>query len=190
MYVCPEHKTARCTVLTDYLKAPYIGFCVLSLISIFVFFPQIWSTMNYLLGALAVSTALACQRELMLNVQPNFDFLTPKRQRSSIASPDQNEAVLLGSFDNVTLEEWSYYYTHGLHLAGTNESQAQWTADRFAQFGWIAPELAQYCMVIIRRGSHSANSHRCVPKLPCVSLFDYDHCQWNKCHLPTRGSGT
>ena len=55
-----------------------------------------------------------------------------------------NEAILADSFDNVTLDQWSYYYTHGLHLAGTNKSMAQWTADRWAENGFMSG-LAEYC---------------------------------------------
>ena len=57
---------------------------------------------------------------------------------------EPNEAILLNSFDNATIESWSYYYTHGLTLAGTNKSVAQWTADRFSEFGFAAG-LAEYC---------------------------------------------
>ncbi|KAF2434032.1 glutamate carboxypeptidase 2 [Tothia fuscella] len=39
------------------------------------------------------------------------------------------EAILVNSFDNASIAASSYYYTHGLHVAGTNKSQAQWTAD-------------------------------------------------------------
>lgn len=57
---------------------------------------------------------------------------------------DANEAILSGSIDNSTIETWSYYYTHGLHLAGTNESMAQWTADRWSEYGFDS-SLAEYC---------------------------------------------
>ena len=63
------------------------------------------------------------------------------RRQSVGLSPD--ESILADSFDNNTIGEWSYYYTHGYHLAGTNKSMAQWTADRFAENGFTS-SLAQY----------------------------------------------
>ncbi|KAH8205263.1 hypothetical protein TruAng_000510 [Truncatella angustata] len=43
--------------------------------------------------------------------------------------------MLVGSVSNTALDQWSYYYTHGAHLAGRNLSMAQWTADRWAESG-------------------------------------------------------
>jgi N-acetylated-alpha-linked acidic dipeptidase len=57
---------------------------------------------------------------------------------------DANEALLSGSIDNTSLDEWSYYYTHGLHWAGTNKTMAQWTADRWSENGFDT-SLAEYC---------------------------------------------
>ncbi|KAG5742517.1 hypothetical protein H9Q70_014677, partial [Fusarium xylarioides] len=37
-------------------------------------------------------------------------------------------------------EEWSRYYTSGPHLAGANYSQAEWTRDRWEEFGRFHPE--------------------------------------------------
>ncbi|KAK7755693.1 hypothetical protein SLS62_002304 [Diatrype stigma] len=47
----------------------------------------------------------------------------------------ENEATLVNSFDNNSLSEWSYYYTHGDHLGGHNKTMAEWTADRFRDAG-------------------------------------------------------
>ncbi|KAI5805092.1 vacuolar protein sorting-associated protein 70 [Geopyxis carbonaria] len=48
------------------------------------------------------------------------------------------EKILLSSFDNVTIEGWSSYYTHGQHLAGKNRSQAEWTRQKFEEYGFKA----------------------------------------------------
>lgn len=55
----------------------------------------------------------------------------------------EKESLILDSFSNVSISEWSYYYTSGVHLAGTNQSQAQWTADRWSENG-IPSSLVAY----------------------------------------------
>src|ERR1700744_4393586 len=95
--------------------------------------------------ALHAPSVLACTGE---HSHPRlFDPHLALQKRQEVTFPpvlDENEAILLNSFDNTTIESWSYYYTHGLHLAGTNQSQAQWTADRWNEFGFTAG-LASYC---------------------------------------------
>ncbi len=94
--------------------------------------------------AVALAAAVrACVRE--------HDPLLPRqslvRRQDAVAFPpvlDENESILANSFDNTTLDTWSYYYTHGLHLAGTNKTMAQWTADRWNENGFTA-SLAEYC---------------------------------------------
>ncbi|GME48237.1 putative glutamate carboxypeptidase protein [Neofusicoccum parvum] len=96
--------------------------------------------------SLLAADAAACQR----------NFLSPRgignhrhsklAVRQDTAFPpvlSDTEAVLVNSFDNTTIDQWSYYYTHGLHIAGTNESQAQWTADQWSSFG-VPSSLAEY----------------------------------------------
>ncbi|OTB06732.1 hypothetical protein M426DRAFT_72190 [Hypoxylon sp. CI-4A] len=58
------------------------------------------------------------------------------RQDTPLAPLNQDETTLLEAISNTTLSEWSYYYTHGAHLAGQNLSMAEWTADRFKENGW------------------------------------------------------
>lgn len=92
--------------------------------------------------ALAVAAVVdACQREL--EHVDRFHGLSErlvKRQEATAFPPelDENESVLIGSFEATDIDTWSYYYTHGLHIAGTNESQAQWTADRWSENGFTA----------------------------------------------------
>ena len=53
------------------------------------------------------------------------------------------ESILVNSFDNSSISDWSYYYTHGDHLGGHNRSMAEWTAARWAENGFSA-SLAEY----------------------------------------------
>ncbi|KAI1259308.1 N-acetylated-alpha-linked acidic dipeptidase-like protein 2 [Xylariaceae sp. FL1019] len=56
-----------------------------------------------------------------------------KRGTTPLLPLSPEEQVLVDSVSNVTLSEWSYYYTHGYHM-----SMANWTADRFRENGWNA----------------------------------------------------
>ncbi|EXJ79078.1 hypothetical protein A1O3_08579 [Capronia epimyces CBS 606.96] len=94
---------------------------------------------------------------------PHSTVFNPHRalwKRQEAAFPptlDQNEAILANSFDNASLETWSYYYTHGLHLAGTNKTIAQWTADRWNEFGFSA-KLVEYYTYLNYPVSHSLSA--------------------------------
>ncbi|KAH5489920.1 hypothetical protein HBI29_205990 [Parastagonospora nodorum] len=90
-------------------------------------------TSLFLLSAIG---AQACQREraFVHHSHPHV-----KRQTSNATFPpalDPNEQILLNSFDNTSIAEWSYYYTHGDHVAGRNKTMAQWTADKWADYGF------------------------------------------------------
>ncbi|KAK7974044.1 hypothetical protein PG989_015892 [Apiospora arundinis] len=57
-----------------------------------------------------------------------------KRQSALLPTPlTPDEDTLVRSVSNATLADWSYYYTHGQHLAGRNQTMARWTADRWAR---------------------------------------------------------
>ena len=77
-----------------------------------------------------------------------------KRQTSPRVPLTADETVLFDSFDNNTIQDWSYYYTHGAHLAGTNKSMAQWTADRWSENGFQA-RLDEYVTYLNYPVSHS-----------------------------------
>ncbi|KAF2272944.1 glutamate carboxypeptidase 2 [Westerdykella ornata] len=79
--------------------------------------------------------AEACQRERNFHSHSHA-----KRQDhdTSRAPLDANEQLLLDSFDATSISTWSYYYTHGAHVAGRNKTQAQWTADKWAEYGWTS----------------------------------------------------
>ena len=102
-------------------------------------------TRLFLSLALHASFVLPCQRQHADRRPFSPHTALSKRQEAQFPPVlDQNEAILSASFDNTSLETWSYYYTHGLHIAGTNKTMAQWTADRWNEFGFMAG-LASYC---------------------------------------------
>lgn len=93
--------------------------------------------MTMLFHALAFATGVsACAR----------DFTTPKRhthrqpitKRNTEFPPvlTDRETLLANAFDNVTIDEWSYYYGHQNKLAGLGHEAAQWTADRWSENGF------------------------------------------------------
>ena len=89
----------------------------------------------------------ACQRER--SALHNHHRSNVKRRDPSVTFPpvlDANEATLVQSFDNTSISTWSYYYTHGYHVAGSNKTMAQWTADRWNEFGLTAG-LDEYCTI-------------------------------------------
>lgn len=87
--------------------------------------------------------AEACQRERVFKRHAHSYI---KRQASFPPVLDANEQILINSFDNTSIAEWSYYYTHGDHVAGRNESMAQWTADKWSSYGFTS-RLDEYCML-------------------------------------------
>ncbi|KAK8102730.1 hypothetical protein PG984_015876 [Apiospora sp. TS-2023a] len=81
----------------------------------------------------------ACQRV-------RHEHPTPLKKWESAPLPaplTPDEESLVRAISNTTLSEWSYYYTHGQHLAGRNQSMAQWTADRWTDSG-IPSGLVSY----------------------------------------------
>lgn len=88
---------------------------------------------NILLSAALATLCQACLHEH--HFQPSG--LT-KRQVTPLSPLTPEEKILVDSVSNVSISEWSYYYTHGYHLAGTNMTMAEWTADRWRENGWNA----------------------------------------------------
>ncbi|KAF2148218.1 N-acetylated-alpha-linked acidic dipeptidase [Myriangium duriaei CBS 260.36] len=80
----------------------------------------------------------ACQRERTI-----YDHGLAKRSITPRQALSNDESLIISSFDNTSISDWSYYYTHGAHVAGTNRSMAQWTADHWAAAG-ITSRLDSY----------------------------------------------
>lgn len=59
-----------------------------------------------------------------------------ERQDTPLSALTPEETTLVEAISNTTISEWSYYYTHGAHLAGQNLTMAEWTADRWRENGW------------------------------------------------------
>lgn len=100
---------------------------------------------------LAAIGAEACQRERAFK---RYAHGHVKRQVSFPPVLDANEQILINSFDNTSISTWSYYYTHGDHIAGRNESMAQWTADKWAEYGFTS-RLDEYYVFLNYPVSHS-----------------------------------
>ncbi|KAF2994057.1 hypothetical protein E8E13_001770 [Curvularia kusanoi] len=100
---------------------------------------------------LAAVGAEACQRERAFK-QHALGHV--KRQASFPPMLDANEQILMNSFDNTSISTWSYYYTHGDHIAGRNETMAQWTADKWASYGFTS-RLDEYYVFLNYPVSHS-----------------------------------
>lgn len=101
------------------------------------------------LTLLQASAVLGCAKDISEHAIFDPHVALAKRQETQFPPVlDNNEAILINSFDNASLEDWNYYYAHSYHLAGTNESLAQWTADRWTEFGFTAG-LTTYCMFLM-----------------------------------------
>ncbi|EON63151.1 hypothetical protein W97_02378 [Coniosporium apollinis CBS 100218] len=90
------------------------------------------------------TTVYACQRDhSALGHSQHASRRLSRRQAAFPPTLTEQESILANSFDNNTISDWSYYYTHGDHVAGRNRSQAQWTADRWSENGFTS-SLAEY----------------------------------------------
>jgi N-acetylated-alpha-linked acidic dipeptidase len=63
-------------------------------------------------------------------------------------SYEELKKTLLDTPDGEKAREWSQYYTAGPHLAGKNLSQAEWTADKWIEFGVHHAEVVAYDVYI------------------------------------------
>lgn len=104
----------------------------------------------------ALSAVEGCGRDHLLQRSFNPSRALARRKDKPSFPPKltEHESILLNSFDNNTIDDWSYYYTHGMHLAGKNKTMAQWTADRWTEFG-VPATLATYDVYLNYPVSHS-----------------------------------
>jgi N-acetylated-alpha-linked acidic dipeptidase len=70
---------------------------------------------------------------LLLQSKPNEGLTYPELVKLLTGTPEENKA-----------REWSEYYTSGPHLAGKNLSQAEWTRDKWKEFGIEKSEIIAY----------------------------------------------
>ncbi|OAX79631.1 hypothetical protein ACJ72_06048 [Emergomyces africanus] len=109
------------------------------------------------LSFLALSSSLvdACASDHLF--QRSFDprqLGIARRDGQSPPALTDHESILLGSFDNNTISDWEYYYTHGLHVAGTNQTMAEWTVEKWSGFG-VPSSLTSYYVYLNYPVSHS-----------------------------------
>ncbi|KAK7203103.1 hypothetical protein BZA70DRAFT_300106 [Myxozyma melibiosi] len=76
------------------------------------------------------------------------------RLRHKQTSLPDLERHLFSIPDTDSVRQWSNYYTSGVHLAGTNLSQAQWTAEKFTEYG-IKTEIVPYYTYLNYPKDHS-----------------------------------
>lgn len=97
-----------------------------------------------------VLLAAACQREWdydQWQVRMNSVPVAAVSKASYPPALSENESILSRSFASKSVDEWSYYYTHGDHIAGRNKSMAEWTARKWADSGFET-SLAEYLVYL------------------------------------------
>ncbi|KAG0134345.1 hypothetical protein HOY82DRAFT_516155 [Tuber indicum] len=77
----------------------------------------------------------------------------PVFRRANLTLAEQ-EAIITESISTTAIAQWSHYYTHGKHLAGTNKSMAEWTRDKWIENG-IPSHLVEYEVYLNYPVSHS-----------------------------------
>jgi N-acetylated-alpha-linked acidic dipeptidase len=98
----------------------------------------------HLLSSLSLATLIhACAREFNQPAKHTHRKRMVKRQADFPPVLSEQEALLVNSFDNNTIDQWSYYYTHKDKLAGLGKEAAQWTADKWSEYGFES-HLAEY----------------------------------------------
>lgn len=71
-------------------------------------------------------------------------------------SHEELQKILLDTPSSEKAEEWSRYYTAGAHLAGKNYSQAEWTKERWEEWG-IKSSIVAYDVYINYPSDHSVS---------------------------------
>lgn len=98
---------------------------------------------TFYLSAALVSTATACQRDFNPEKRHTHRQRVVKRNEDWPPVLTEHETILVNSFDNVTIDEWSEYYGSVPKLAGYGKGAAEWTAERFTENGFET-ELKEY----------------------------------------------
>ncbi|KAL5385663.1 hypothetical protein PMIN06_004956 [Paraphaeosphaeria minitans] len=115
----------------------------------------------------------ACQKncDALARCSHHHQEYNRRAKRAEVEYPpslSETESVLVNSFDNKSISEWSYYYTHGDHLGGHNKSMAQWTAQKWRHAGfdswleefpiWVTyPEHSSLTLIRPDNTTHKAN---------------------------------
>ncbi|KAI9784360.1 MAG: hypothetical protein M1816_000884 [Peltula sp. TS41687] len=67
---------------------------------------------------------------------------------------EQLQTLLSSTPVEAKIEEWNRYYTSGPHLAGKNLSQAEWTRDRWQEFGVADSNVVSYDVYLNYPAAH------------------------------------
>lgn len=112
-------------------------------------------TLALTLGALPVWSSISGPLDDQ-QILPQSSVERPKKHphHHHHMSLKDKEHVILKSLSNVSMSEWSYYYTSGPHLGGANYSQAVWTRDRFTENG-IPSHIVEYDVYLNYPLSHN-----------------------------------
>ncbi len=109
-------------------------FCTLALASVLIWF----------FLALAISATIFPDGHSHHN--PSGRWTWPGCRRRKV-DYDQLQRILLDTPEAALARQWSSYYTAGAHLAGKNLSQAEWTKDKWEEFG-VKSEIVSYDVYI------------------------------------------
>ncbi|KAF2683068.1 Zn-dependent exopeptidase [Lentithecium fluviatile CBS 122367] len=131
--------------------------------------------MPRILGSLVLLGALAyaCQRDWDALHRRMHQHNSHNRhaKRAEVEYPpalSEVESILVNSFDNKSISEWSHYYTHGDHLGSHNKTMAEWTAQKWRDAGfdsfleefpiWVTyPEHSSLTLIRPDGTTHEAN---------------------------------
>lgn len=91
---------------------------------------------RFILCVSLATLTLACLREFNQPQQHTHRKRNVRRQADFPPVLTDQETILVNSFDNNTIDQWSYYYTHEKKLAGLGRAAAEWTADKWAEYGF------------------------------------------------------
>lgn len=90
-----------------------------------------------LFSLLALATAVsACSKDFVFEKRHTHRQPITKRNDQWPPVLTEQETLLANAFDNVTIDEWSDYYGHQNKLAGLGLEAAEWTRDRWTEFGF------------------------------------------------------
>ncbi|KAK7429781.1 hypothetical protein QQZ08_003626 [Neonectria magnoliae] len=86
------------------------------------------------------------ETERLLNRRLSRNHHSRHLKRDVVEFPpalSETESILVNSFDNNSIADWSLYYTSGYRFAGHNKTQAEWTQQQWIDSGWES-WLAEY----------------------------------------------
>ncbi|SPO06042.1 related to glutamate carboxypeptidase II [Cephalotrichum gorgonifer] len=89
-----------------------------------------------LIAATLATGAAACHHDFNVVARHTHRQRVEKRNDNWPPVLSEHETLLVNSFDNVSIDEWSHYYGYQNKLAGYGKEAAQWTADRWNENGF------------------------------------------------------